>query len=128
MPASALYDYPYVQDIHAWTHEIGEIFNNPFLTNATPAWGHIGQTIACQADLEVGDPLTFESFEHTYNGFHYHPQELAFFSWFYRTASTGTGDLLVQGNLLQYSRPLSLSSLRSGYSGESKGGPGRPAI
>lgn len=85
------YDYPDVADIHAWTHEIGEIYNNPFVDNATPAWGHTGQVFGCQADLEVGDPLTFDSFEHTYNGFRYHPQELAFFSWFYRTPSTGTG-------------------------------------
>lgn len=87
------YDYPDVEDIHAWTHEIGEIFNNPFLTNVTPAWGHTGQVFGCQADLEVGDPLTFDSFELTHNGFHYHPQELAFFDWFYRAPSIGTGAL-----------------------------------
>jgi len=85
------YDYPGVADIHAWTHEIGEIYNNPFGHNATPAWGHSGQVFGCQADLEVGDPMTFDTFDHEYNGFHYHPQELAFFSWFYRTPSTGTG-------------------------------------
>ena len=86
------YEYPGVGDIHAWTHEIGEIFNNPFGQNVTPPWGHTGQVFGwCQADLEVGDPTTFDWFDHTYNGFQYHPQELAFFSWFYRTASIGTG-------------------------------------
>jgi hypothetical protein len=85
------YEYPGVADIHAWTHEIGELSNDPFVDNATPPWGHTGQVFGCQADFEVGDPLTFDSFELTYNGFHYHPQELAFFSWFYRTPSTGTG-------------------------------------
>ena len=65
--------------------------HNPFGHNSTPAWGHIGQVNGCQANFEVGDPLTGHNFTLDYNGFTYHPQELAFFSWFYRTPSTGTG-------------------------------------
>jgi phage shock protein PspC (stress-responsive transcriptional regulator) len=93
-----------IEDIHAWTHEIGELFNDPFITgdvpakttytlvsNATPAWGHIDEIGGCQTVLEVGDPLTGTAFPVTYNGFTYHPQELAFFDWFFRTPSEGTG-------------------------------------
>lgn len=82
-----------IEDIHAWTHEIGELFNDPFVNNGTPAWGHVGQVGGCQNNFEVGDPLTGTAFTLKYNGFTYHPQELAFFSWFYRTPSTGTGGL-----------------------------------
>jgi hypothetical protein len=82
-----------IEDIHAWTHELGELINDPFINNATPAWGHVGQVGGCQGNFEVGDPLTGTPFDVTYKGFAYHPQELAFFSWFYRTKSTGTGKL-----------------------------------
>ncbi len=80
-----------IEDIHAWTHEIGELLNDPFVNNATPAWGHVGQVGGCQNNFEVGDPLTGTAFTLSYNGFTYHPQELAFFDWFYRTPSKGTG-------------------------------------
>ena len=80
-----------IEDIHAWTHEIGELFNDPFIDNATPAWGHIGQVSGCQNNLEVGDPLTGTAFTVIFNRFTYHPQELAFFDWFYRTPPEGTG-------------------------------------
>jgi hypothetical protein len=80
-----------IEDIHAWTHEIGELINDPYVNNGTPAWGHIGQVGGCQNNFEVGDPLTGTAFNLTYKNFKYHPQELAFFSWFYRTPSTGTG-------------------------------------
>ena len=80
-----------IQDIHAYTHEIGEAFNDPFVNNATPAWGHVGQVGGCQNNFEVGDPLTGTPFLDTLNGFTYHPQELAFFSWFYRSPDSGTG-------------------------------------
>ncbi len=80
-----------IEDIHAWTHEIGELMNDPFVNNGTPAWGHVGQVSGCQNNLEVGDPLTGIPFIKKYNGFTYHPQELAFFDWFFRTPAEGTG-------------------------------------
>ncbi len=79
-----------LSDIGAYTHELGELFNDPFVNNATPAWGHTGQVSGCQSNLEVGDPLTGTQYSLPYNGFTYHPQELAFFDWFYRTPSHGT--------------------------------------
>jgi hypothetical protein len=82
---------PGVRDVSIMTHELGETFNDPFGHNSTPLWGHIGQVTGCQGNFEVGDPLTGTDFTLDYNAFTYHPQELAFFSWFYRTPSTGTG-------------------------------------
>jgi len=70
-------------DISALSHEVGEWQNDPYTNNPTPAWGHIGQVSGCQSNLEVGDPLSGTSFAVTAGGFTYHPQELAFFSWFY---------------------------------------------
>ena len=82
-----------IEDIHALTHEIGEWINDPSGGNPTPPWGHIGQVGGCQNNLEVGDPLTGTVFGPIkVNGFTYHPQELALFSWFFRqTPTIGTG-------------------------------------
>ncbi|MGC1381458.1 MAG: hypothetical protein WA814_10620 [Candidatus Baltobacteraceae bacterium] len=80
-------------DIGVLTHELGELLNDPFVHNWTPAWGHVGEVRGCQSNLEVGDPLSGTNFTVIYNGFSYNPQELAFFSWFFRTPSTGTGGL-----------------------------------
>jgi hypothetical protein len=70
-------------DISILSHEVAEWQNDPSGTNPTPSWGNIGQVMGCQANLEVGDPLSGTSFKDTLGGFTYHPQELAFFSWFY---------------------------------------------
>jgi hypothetical protein len=82
-----------IQDIDPWSHETGELFNDPYVNNITPAWGHVGQVGGCQGNLETGDPLSGTVYLDTLNGFTYHPQEQAFFSWFYRTPSSGTGGL-----------------------------------
>ena len=79
-------------DISTATHELAEWANDPFVNNATPAWGGLGQVSSCQANLEVGDPLSGTLAPAiTLNGFTYHPQELAFFSWFYGGTSLGSG-------------------------------------
>lgn len=70
-------------DISALSHEVAEWQNDPNTINPTPAWGHIGQVTGCQSNLEVGDPLSGTTFNDALGGFTYHPQELAFFSWFY---------------------------------------------
>jgi hypothetical protein len=81
-------------DISAMTHEVSEWINDPSLSNLVPAWGHIGQQQGCQDNLEVGDPLFFTLFPtKKLNGFTYHMQELAFFSWFYGKPSIGAGGL-----------------------------------
>lgn len=74
------------QDITVEAHELGEAMNDPTVGNATPAWGHIGQVSGCQNNFEVGDPLTgTQNPPITLNGYTYHPQELAMFSWFFRS-------------------------------------------
>jgi hypothetical protein len=73
------------KDVAVLSHEIAEWYDDPLVNNATPPWGHLGQVNGCQANLEVGDPLTGSApFEVDMpNGFTYHLQETAFFSWFY---------------------------------------------
>jgi hypothetical protein len=72
------------QDISAMSHEVAEWQNDPSTVNPTPVWGHVGQVTGCQSNLEVGDPLSGTTYTIKLGGFTYHPQELAFFSWFYR--------------------------------------------
>lgn len=71
-------------DVGPLSHEVGEWMDDPYTTNAARAWGHVGQVATCQSDLEVGDPLSGTTITDTVGGFSYHPQELAFFSWFFR--------------------------------------------
>jgi hypothetical protein len=79
-------------DTDTLAHEVGEWINDPFVTNPVPAWGNTGQDIGiCQNNLEVGDPLSGSNFSPIVmpNGFTYHLQELAFFSWFYGAPGIG---------------------------------------
>ncbi|HEX5234420.1 MAG TPA: hypothetical protein VFW25_03715 [Silvibacterium sp.] len=81
-----------VPDVSDMSHEVGEWMNNPLNSNSTPAWGHIGQVPGCQGNLEVGDPLSgtlAPPIFNPQNGFTYHLQEMAFFSWFYGAPSVG---------------------------------------
>lgn len=76
-------------------HEVGEWMNDPYGNNETAPWGETGQVAGCQANLEVGDPLTGNDVNSVTmpNGFNYNLQELAFFSWFFGGPSIGTGGL-----------------------------------
>ena len=82
---------PSANDTAIVTHEAGEFINDPYIVNSTPAWGHTGQVGGCQNNFEVGDPLTGSEAPRIVgkNGFTYHLQELAFFSWFFGNPSTG---------------------------------------
>jgi hypothetical protein len=73
-------------DVSGMSHEVDEWMQDPNGVNPTPAWGGVGQDVgACQNNYEVGDPLSGTLFPSVtgFNGFTYHLQELAFFSWFY---------------------------------------------
>jgi hypothetical protein len=96
-------------DISALSHEVGEWQNDPNTVNPTPSWGHIGQVSGCQANLEVGDPLSGTTFRDALGGFTYHPQELAFFSWFYhQNPSLGIhGWYSDQGTFRSFAAPCS---------------------
>ncbi|MCU1286002.1 MAG: hypothetical protein JWO13_2352 [Acidobacteriales bacterium] len=75
-----------VADVSIMTHEISEWMDDPLGNNPTPKWGHIGQVGGCQGNLETGDPLTGTNNPPVTmpNGYTYHLQELAFYSWFFR--------------------------------------------
>jgi len=80
------------EDTAIMAHEVDEWQDDPFGSNATPTWGHIGQVGGCQNNLEVGDPLTNKNYPNVIlNGYTYHLQELAFFSWFFGPPSIGAG-------------------------------------
>jgi hypothetical protein len=86
---------PAISDASISAHEIGEWMDDPLVTNTTPNWGNIGQVSGCQNNLEVGDPLSGTDMPPILlSGYHYHVQELAFFSWFFNknaVASLGAG-------------------------------------
>jgi hypothetical protein len=82
---------PTVTNTDVISHEVGEWVNDPFGNNLLPPWGGTGQVPGCQANLEVGDPLTGTNVPSVTmpNGFAYNLQELAFFSWFFGGTSIG---------------------------------------
>jgi len=70
-------------DVAALSYEVSEIFNDPFVNNATPWW--LSPNSNCQNDLETGDViegLPNEVFPIALNGFTYHPQNEALLQWF----------------------------------------------
>jgi hypothetical protein len=82
-----------VADVAAASHELNEWINDPSGVNPTPPWGNIGQVSGCQSNFEVGDPLSgslMPAFPGS-NGFTYHLQEEAFFSWFYGGTGLAAG-------------------------------------
>jgi hypothetical protein len=83
------------------SHEVGEWMNDPNTNNPTPLWGNTGQVQgACQGNLEVGDPLTGNLVSDVTmpNGYTYHLQELAFFSWFFGAPSIGVNGWFSNNN------------------------------
>jgi hypothetical protein len=75
-----------VRDITTASHELAEWMNDPLDSNATPAWSSTGPVpkSSCNTTLEVGDPLTGTIAPALKrNGYLYHVQDIAFFSWFF---------------------------------------------
>jgi hypothetical protein len=83
-----------LSDTAVASHEVGEWMDDPFVINGVTPWGNIGQVVGCSNVLEVGDPLTGTEYPPIVmsNGFTYHLQELAFFSWFFGSPSIGIHD------------------------------------
>jgi hypothetical protein len=78
-----------IQDVTTLSHEISEVFNNPFLINSVPAWQFPENPGICQDNLEVGDPIETLAHqtvpirtEHGRQSFVYHPQTEALLQWF----------------------------------------------
>jgi hypothetical protein len=72
-------------DTAVFSHEIAEWMNDPLVNNTTPAWGNVEYFEGCFNYLEVADPLGGIAYPAVTmsNGFTYHLQELAFFSWYF---------------------------------------------
>jgi hypothetical protein len=78
------------EDLTAWSHEMAETFNDPFVNNTTPWWLSVDPVLGvgnCQNDLEVGDAIeALVSLNPVStipgDGFTYHPQNMALFPWF----------------------------------------------
>lgn len=71
------------EDITAASHELSEIFNDPFVNNATPVW--VAPNGLCQNNLETGDViegLPDATYSVMLNGMVYHPQNEALLQWF----------------------------------------------
>jgi hypothetical protein len=102
---------PYVgADVDVLSHEMNEWINDPFLTNIVPAWSYSVPPLisnACSNLLETGDPLELVNSPVPLNGFTYHLQDAAFFSYFARQSpSIGyQGRYTFLGTLPSYSTP-----------------------
>jgi hypothetical protein len=78
------------EDLTAWSHEVAETFNDPFINNATPWWLSVDPFTGagnCQNNLEVGDVIEVLSSLNPVStipgsGLTYHPQNMALFPWF----------------------------------------------
>jgi hypothetical protein len=74
------------QDITITSHEVAEWANDPLGTNIVPPWGLPQSPGSCFSDLlEVGDAIENYptiTFTVSLNSVTYHPQDLAFYSWF----------------------------------------------
>jgi hypothetical protein len=107
------------QDVTAHSHEIAEIFNDPFvgfdgIHNITPFW--LNPAGQCQDIMEDGDvieDLPNPVFPVTINGFTYHPQTVALLPWFEFQANSSAIDNAYsypnEGALTQLSAPQPLN-------------------
>lgn len=77
-------------DVTALSHELAEIYGDPFLDNITPSWQFPGvpaNAKVCQNNLEEGDPIevlnnaTFPITVKEVN-FTFHPQNIPLLQWF----------------------------------------------
>jgi hypothetical protein len=77
------------EDVTPLSHEMSELFNDPFINNATPWWLSIDPftgSALCQNNLETGDVIEILSAnpvaQFALNGRTYHPQNEALLQWF----------------------------------------------
>jgi hypothetical protein len=77
------------EDITAFSHEMSEIFADPFTNNQTPWWLNVDPFLGsaiCQDNLENGDVIEVLTGNPVYaaavDGRTYHPQNVALFPWF----------------------------------------------
>jgi chitinase len=81
---------PSLADVTPMSHEISEWMNNPFGSNAVPAW-QVPNSTGCQSNLESGDPLALmpnAGYPVLIDGFTYHPQNQVLMQWFQRGSTS----------------------------------------
>jgi chitinase len=81
---------PGLADVTPMSHEISEWMNNPFGSNAVPAW-QVPNSTGCQSNLETGDPLALmpnAGYPVLIDGFTYHPQNQVLMQWFQRGSTS----------------------------------------
>jgi hypothetical protein len=81
---------PGLADVTPMSHEISEWMNNPFGSNAVPAW-QVPNSTGCQSNLETGDPLALmpnAGYPVLIDGFTFHPQNQVLMQWFQRGATS----------------------------------------
>ena len=79
-----------IEDVTAFSHEMSELFADPFLNNATPWWRSADpvnpNSALCQNNLETGDVIEVRSANLVasvpLHGRTYHPQNEALLQWF----------------------------------------------
>ena len=96
------------------SQEVGDWMDDPLGTNTAPAWGNLQRAPGCSTSLEVGNPMIGDYFSQSGNtgilmpnGITYDPQELAFFSWFYRESpSMGAGGVYSDSGTFTSAQPV----------------------
>ena len=87
------------EDITAFSHELAELVDDPFIDNATPWWLSIDDFFGpslCQNNLETGDVVEVLTANPVFpihmNNRTYHPQNEAMLPWFaFQSPSTARG-------------------------------------
>ena len=105
---------PALQDITNLSHEMAELYNDPFvgfdgIHNVTPFW--LNAARQCQDIMEVGDvveDLPNPTFPITLNGLTYHPQTVALLPWF-----EFTGNSFALNDAYSYPNETVITSLSS---------------
>jgi len=80
-------------DVVPTSHELGEIFNDPFILNYVPDWqSSIAPQYGCSNLLEVGDPVVGINEAITVPGIsqQFHVQDLVFQPWFANAATSSS--------------------------------------
>ena len=96
------------------SQEVSNWMDDPLGTNTAPAWGNLQRVPGCSTSLEVGNPMIGDYFSQSGNtgilmpnGITYDPQELAFFSWFYRESpSMGAGGVYSDSGTFTSTQPV----------------------
>jgi hypothetical protein len=80
-------------DVVPTSHELGEIFNDPFVVNYVPNWvSSIAPQYGCSNVMEVGDPVVGINEAITVPGIsqQFHVQDLVFEPWFANAATSSS--------------------------------------